>query len=69
MHKALVKCQSADIDLYEIYGELCSAIHVVPWSGPSLLVASHHMSKQALKVIRCLGKAMFIEVVEVNRID
>ena len=69
MHKALVKCQGADIDLYEIYGELSSAIHGAPWSGPSLRVASHHTSKQALKLIRCLGKAMFIEVIEVNRIE
>ena len=65
MSKALVKCQGTeDIDLYKIYRELSSEIHGAPWSGPSLRVASKHMSKQAHKVIRCLADAMFIDVVE-----
>ena len=64
MSKALVKCQSADVNLYKIYGELSIDIHGAPWSGPSLRVASHHMSKQAHNVILCLADAMFINVVE-----
>ena len=61
MSEALVKCQGADVDLYKIYGELSSDIHGVLWSGPSLRVASQHISNQVHKVILCLADAMFID--------